>query len=161
MILLAGGCTSNTSLDPESAKNGIVIQDQDLISQISSSPASVQINGIEYVLKSSAWRDFMPIVNPPVRLNLNNTLIRTDENSIQSTIEILQQYILKENKIWRPDKSEVRLNESSPNQLNIVSREGPTWEVGSKVDVGLKIKDQETGNIYWLAVPDVEITETH
>jgi len=156
-----GGCTTNTSFEDESPQNGDLIQDQNLVSQISSAPSSLKVNGIEYTVESYAWRDFMPSVDPPVRLNLKNTLIRTDEDSIQSSIEILQHYIVKDGEIWRPNEVEVRLNQSSPNQLDIISREGPIWEIGSKVDVGLKIKNKETGNIYWFSIPEVQIAETH
>jgi len=81
-----GGCTTNTSFEDESPQNGDLIQDQNLVSQISSAPSSLKVNGIEYTVESYAWRDFMPSVDPPVRLNLKNTLIRTDEDSIQSSI---------------------------------------------------------------------------
>lgn len=155
------GCTTNTSFENESPQNGELIRDQNLVSQISSSSASTTVNGVEYTVESYAWRDFMPIVDPPVRLNLKNTLIRMDGDAIQSNIEILQHYIVKENEIWRPNELESRQNQSSPNQLDIISRDGPTWEVGSKVDVGLKIKNQESGNVHWFSVSDVKITETH
>ena len=155
------GCTTNTSFEDESPQNGDLIQDQRLVSQIRSAQSSLMVNVIEFTVESYAWRDFMPIVDPPVRLNLNNTLIRTDGESIQSNIEIVKHYIVHEGKIWRPTEVEVRLNQSSPNRLNIISREGPIWEVGSKVNVGLKIKNQETGNIYWFSVPEVTIAETH
>ena len=155
------GCTTNTSFEDESPQNGDLIQDQNLVSQIRSAPSSLMVNGIEYTVESYAWRDFMPSVDPPVRLNLNNTLIRTDGDSIQSDIEIVQHYIVHEGKIWRPTEIEVRLNQSSPNQLNIISRQGPIWEVGSKVDIGLKIKNHESDNVHWFSVSDVQITETH
>lgn len=161
LMFSVAGCTTNTSFEDESPQNGDLIQDQQLESQIRSAPSSLMVSGIEYTVESYAWRDFMPIVEPPVRLNLNNTLIRTDGDSIQSTLEIIQHYIVHEGEIWRPTEVEVRLNQSSPNQLNIISREGPIWEVGSKVEVGLKIKNQDTGNIYWFSVPEVQIAETH
>jgi hypothetical protein len=160
VAFLTIGCVNNTSTKIEPPQNGEIILDQDLVSQINSSPSTQTINGVEYTVEPYAWRDFMPIVNPPVRLNANNTLIREDGNTIQSDFEIVQHYIVRDKEIWVPDDIEVRQNQSSPNQLHIVSREGPTWEIGSKVSVGLKIKNQETGNIFWLSVPKVEITQT-
>lgn len=160
ITLLSVGCVNNTSTEIELPQNGEIILDQDLLSQINSSPTVITINSAEYSVDPYAWRDFMPVVNPPVRLNSNNTLIRKDGNSIRSDIEIIQHYIVRNNEIWVPKDLEVRQNQSSPNKLHIISREGPTWEVGSKVKIGLKIKNQETGDVFWLSVPDVTIDKT-
>jgi hypothetical protein len=160
IAFLAVGCVNNTSSKIEPPQNGKIIQDQELASQINSSPGTITINDVEYTVKSYAWRDFMPIVNPPVRLNSNSNIIRTDDTAIQDNIEIVQQYVVKGNEIWIPQELEVRQNQSSTNQLDIVSRQGPTWEIDSKVTVGLKIQNQQTGDVYWLSVPNVPIVKT-
>ena len=160
IAFLAVGCVNNTSTKIEPPQNGEIIRDQDLLSQINSSPSVITINNVEYSVDPYAWRDFMPIVNPPIRLKSNNTLIREDGNNIQSDIEIIQHYIVRDKEIWVPEDVEIRQNQSSPNQLHIISREGPTWEIGSKVNVGLKIKNQETGDVFWLLVPNVTIVKT-
>ncbi|MDZ7693697.1 MAG: hypothetical protein U5K69_21690 [Balneolaceae bacterium] len=160
VVFLAVGCVNNTSSKIEPPQNGEIIRDQDLVSQINSSPSTLTINGVEYTVEPYAWRDFMPIVNLPVRLNANNTLIREDGNTIQDDFEIVQHYIVRDKEIWIPHDIEVRQNQSSPNRLHVVSREGPEWEIDSKVNVGLKIKNQKTGDIFWLTVPKVEIVQT-
>lgn len=160
IAFLAAGCVRNTNSEVELPQNGEIIQDLDLVSQIVSSPDTITIDDVEYTVESYAWRDFMPSVTPPVRLNSNSTLIRTDETAIQSNVEIIQQYIVRENAVWIPDESEVSQNQSSPNQLHIVSREGPTWEIGSKVRVGLKIKDQEADEVFLISAPNVPIVKT-
>lgn len=160
MIFLVGGCINDSSPELKTPENGKIIIDQNLKSQINSSPPSVVINDTEYRIESYAWRDFMPSINPPVRLIVNTTLIRTDGEPVQNNIEVLRQYVVKDHEIWRPDDLETRQNQSSPNQLNIISREGPTWEIGSTVTVGVEIENADTGNVYWFSLPEVEIVKT-
>ncbi|MDZ7807047.1 MAG: hypothetical protein U5K71_08015 [Gracilimonas sp.] len=160
IIFSMAACVSSSNFETESPNNGEIILDKEIVSQINSSSSSVSVNGAEYMIGSFAWKDFMPIVDPPVRLTIKNTLIRTDGNNIQSNIEIIQHYIVRENEIWRPNEMEVRQDQSSSNQLDIISREGPTWEIGSKVNIGLKIKDHRTGNIHWLSITEVEVVRT-
>jgi len=155
-----GGCVSSASLDPISTENGEIIQDQKIVSQIQSSSTSTKIGEIEYSIESYAWRDFMPIVNPPVRLILKNTLIRSDGDPIESSIEVMQHYVVKGSDIWRPVDVETRQDQNRPGQIEILSRDGPTWETGSKVLVGLKIKNLQTDTIHWLSATEVEIIRT-
>ncbi len=158
--LFAASCVFNANTDIEPPKNGVFIQDQELVSQINSSLGTVTIDGIAYSLESYLWRDFMPIIDPPVRLNANNTLIREDGNAIPSDIEIVQHYIVNDSEIWVPDDMETRQSESNPNELDTISRKGPTWEIGTKVDVALEIEHQETGEIFFFSVSDVSIDKT-
>ncbi len=160
LALLAVACTDNTGSDTEPPLNGEITRNQELASQINSSPGTVTVSDVEYTMESYAWRDFMPSVNPPVRLNTISTLIRTDETAIQDNIEVVQHYIVKAGEIWIPQELEVRQNQSSPNQLDIISRKGPTWEVGSKVTIGLKIRNKATSEVYMISTPDVLIAET-
>lgn len=160
IIFTIAGCVSSASLDPESPKNGDIIQDQEIASQIRSSSSSTMIGEVEYSIESYTWRDFMPIVDPPVRLILKNTLVRTDGDPIKSSIEVMQQYVVKGNEIWRPSDMEFRQDQSNPQKLVILSRGGPTWETGSKITVGLKIVDQQTGAFHWLSATEVEIVRT-
>ena len=160
ITFLLVGCVNNTSSEIEPPQNGEIIQDQALVSQINSSPNTITINDVEFMVESFVWRDFAPIFNPPAGLITNNTLIREDGNTIQSDIEIVQHYIIRDREIWVPDDIEVRLNQSSPHRLNIVSRKGPEWEIDAKVNVGLKVKNQETGDVFWLTVSNVPIVKT-
>lgn len=160
IIFVIAGCVSSGSLDPLPPENGEIIQDQNIESQIHSSSSSTTIGDVEYSIESYTWRDFMPIVDPPIRLVLKNTLVRTDGAPIDSTIEVIQQYVVKGSEIWRPGDLEVRPQQSDPGRLDILSREGPTWETGSKVSVGLKIRDQRTGTLHWLSSSEVEIVRT-
>jgi hypothetical protein len=160
IIFAVAGCVSSASFEPLPPKNGEIIQDQEIASQIRSSSSSTMIGEVEYRIESYTWRDFMPIVDPPIRLILKNTLIRTDEGPIDSSIEVIQQYVVKGSEIWRPGDLEVRHHQSDPGRLDILSREGPTWETGSKVSVGLKIRDQQTGTLHWLSNEGIEIVRT-
>lgn len=154
------GCVNNTTSEIEPPQNGEIILDQTLVSKINSSPAAITVNNVEYTVESFIWRDFAPSINPPTGLLVNNTLIREDGKTIQNDFEILQHYIVRKREIWIPDDIEVSLNLSSPNRLNILSREDPGWEIDSKVNVGLKIKNQETGVVSLLSVSNVPIVKT-
>lgn len=160
LALLIVACADTTRSDTESPLNGEITRDPELVSQINTSPNTVTVNDVEYSMESYAWRDFMPIVNPPVRLNTISTVIRTDETAIQDNIEIVQHYIVKGDEIWIPQELEARQNQSSPDQLDIVSRKGPTWQVGSEVTIGLKFRTQATSEVYVLSTPNVLIAET-
>lgn len=156
----AASCAFNANTDIEPTENGVLIQDQELVSEINSSPDTVTIDGIDYSLESYMSRNFMPIVEPPVRLNANNTLIREDGNALPSNIKIVQHYIVNDSEVWVPDDIEVKQSGSNPNYLDIISREGPTWETGTKVDVALEVKHQETDEVFMFSVTDVSIIRT-
>jgi len=160
ITFLTVGCVNDTSSEIEPPQNGEIIRDQALVSLINSSPDAITIDDVEYTVESFVWRDFAPSFNPPAGLLANNTLIREDGNTIESDFEIVQHYIVRDRDIWVPDDKEVRLNQSSPNRLHVVSREGPEWEIDSKVNIGLKIKNQKTGDVFWLSVSSVPIVKT-
>jgi hypothetical protein len=160
ITFLTVGCVNDTSSEIEPPQNGEIIRDQALVSLIKSSPNAKTIAGVEYTVESFVWRNFAPSFNPPAGLLANNTLIREDGNTIESDFEIVQHYIVRDRDIWIPDDTETKLNQSSPNRLHVVSREGPEWEIDSKVNVGLKIKNQGTGDVFWLSVSSVRIVKT-
>lgn len=161
ITFLTVGCVNDTSSEIEQPQNGEIIRDQAIILLINSSPDATTIDDVEYTMESFVWRDFSPGSNPPASgLRANNTLIREDGNTIENDFEIVQHYIVKNTDIWVPDNKEVRLYQSSPNRLYVISREGPEWEIDSKVNVGLKIKNLETGEVFWLSVSGVPIVET-
>ncbi|MFA5668231.1 MAG: hypothetical protein WC967_03240 [Balneolaceae bacterium] len=156
------GCVNDASPKIESPLNGKLIQDQKLVSQINASPNTITINEVEYTLESSVWIDLMPSIDPfSDGLYAFSALVRVDGNTKQSDIEIVQYYIVNGKEIWVPDDTEVRQNQSSPNRLEIISREGPAWDRDSKLNIGLKIKIQKTGKLFWLLSPNVPIEETH
>lgn len=157
----AVSCVNNPTSDIEPPKNGTLVQNQELASQIKASPDTVTIDNVKYSVEPHAWRNFMPSVDPPVTLNSNVTLIRADGIAIPGNIEIIQQYIIKEKLIWVPDDIDLIHNKSSPNKVHIVSREGPVWEVGSSVTVGLKIKDKKTGKVFLFSVSGVPIVKAY
>lgn len=160
ITFLIVGCVNDTSSEIEPPQNGEIIRDQALLSLINSSPNAKNIGGVEYTVEAFVWRDFAPSINPPAGLLANNTLIREDGNTIDSDFEIIQHFIVKDRDIWVPDDTEVRLNQNSTNRLHVVSREGPEWEIDSKVNVGLTIKNRETGDVFWLTVSSVPIVKT-
>ena len=160
IFLFAIGCDHSGSSDSYYFPNGKLIQDQDLVSQIISSPKSITINNIKYSLESFAWRDYMPGRNPNDWINASNTLVREDGKTIKDNFSIVQQYVIKDQEIWIPFNIDVRLNLSNTSRLIIVSREGPTWDVDTKVDFGLKFKSPDTGAVFWLSTSSIPIART-
>lgn len=160
LLILIAGCDNTFLSGQDSELNGKIIQDEQLKSEILNAPTEITMDGVTYTAEVFAWRDFMPVVNPPVRLIALNKLVRVDQEPIPDHIDLVQQYLVHGDAIWVPDYSPEDRPNTIPYQKEKISRNGPEWETGTEVTVGIKVINAETGQSLILSVPGVTIEKT-
>lgn len=126
------------------------------LEKLSSAPESVTIAGEECVLKTSMWRDFMPPHEPDGRpliaivevLNKNNV-------NINEKLNIDKVWIIKGQVTW---ESALADEEYGTIKRKVV-RNGPKWGPNIKVDVVIRVID-ENKNEYFLKASNQDIYRT-
>ena len=102
----------------------------------------VQIDGREYTLTASAWRDFQPVAPPDGQpLVVVVKLTSADQASVPADLEIDHVWVLKGKEQWsaKPEAG------ARPSETSV--RGGPKWGPGIKVDVVARLKQ---GKKTWL-----------
>ncbi len=105
---------------------------------IASAPEQVRIDGREFTLAASAWRDFQPIA-PPNGQPLIVVVEVTPSDMMPSPTDIAvdRVWVLNGKKQWSAKP------EQSTTQLETAVRGGPKWGPGIEVDVVAELKRGE------------------
>jgi hypothetical protein len=117
----------------------------------------IEINGTEYTLETSLWRDFMPISPPDGRPLVAVIRVKAlGETAISSKIDATRLWVVKGKEIWETEFT----NEERPtigDTLEKIGRDGPKWEPGISVDVVVRIIDLKSGKSYLLKASNQDI----
>jgi len=106
-------------------------------------PHQVYIDGNSYGLETSLWRDFMPIC-PPGGTPLA-VVIYAKEIHFQPIPDYIHcdlVWVINDNEVWQTELSEY----DRPDNLTLIKAyagNGPKWEPGSKVDVVVRLIDND------------------
>ena len=123
---------------------GKIINDPEFAEELRQSNDTLTIGDNTLVLKTDLWRDFFPPAeengSPMVTIN---KITDIDSVTLQSTINLKKQYVLKEDEIWTADYSEVKENDFI---LEGIVRDGPKW--GPNIEVDVVCEFENSGIIY-------------
>lgn len=129
---------------------------------LSSAQDTIRIAGVQLVLETYLWRDFMPVSPPdgkPLRAAVN--LIPVNSENLPPNITMDKIWIINGKEIWSDTLTYTGQKTSGTNipTLKMMAQNGPKWEPGSLVKVIVRVKDDQ-GKIYLLQAKDQEIQKT-
>ncbi len=129
--------------------------------ELKDSPEIIYIDSLELRLEANVWIDFMPSIGPKDNgLISYNNLIEINKKEIVSRFELVKQYIIKRNEIWEVNYDSTERPESLNYIIEGISRDGPQWKNGKKVDVVCQFIDIFTSKIYLIIDKNKEIEIT-
>ncbi|MGM0589028.1 MAG: hypothetical protein ACQETE_11465 [Bacteroidota bacterium] len=149
------GCMVD-STTTTSIENGAITHDQKMLATIRSADTTPTIQGITYTGKAHLTRNFMPSVNPPVRLVAAIEVQTVSQQPIPESLKASQFYIVKGQQVWIPDEIEQKTT-STPSVNFLFARNGPEWQNNTEATVGVKLEDTQRDKIYYLQIPNVSI----
>lgn len=161
LLLLATGCLVDNNSD-ENEINGTVVGDRAIISEVMKATQTSTLDGISLTVDAFVWRDFQPTIpqNGKNGILSSVTLQSVNGEPITGRFRLTQQFVVNTDEVWIPDFE----NEDSPGDdsatIRKISRNGPIWEPGDDVQVGVNIEDQQTGKSMLLSVKDLGIVRT-
>ena len=119
------------------------------LADLRNTPTTVTLEGKPVEIAVSLWRDFMPI-SPPDGKPLTMVL-RTQSSSPVS--DIVRAWVVNGSDVWNSAP------ERNAGTADWVSRDGPKWTPGTRVDVVVRLRAQG-GSETRLRIPSVLIERT-
>jgi hypothetical protein len=117
----------------------------------------VQIDGHDYTLTASAWRDFQPVAPPDGQPLVVALKVSAPDGTPVPAVLIDNVWVLKGKEQWSA-KPEKAIQEQGVPHLETAVRGGPKWGPGINVDVVVRLKQ---GKKTWLVrAAGVEIKRT-
>lgn len=114
-------------------------------------------------LRASIWRDFMPFATSlsgseklaarSKHTSMNAIITLTDEHGtpLPQSLHAETIWILQGDAAWKTSAIEERRNAEVFSDCEFVIHDGPTWQLGSQVDVIIRLKDR-SGKTSLLAI---------
>ncbi|MEJ2050588.1 MAG: hypothetical protein P8Y60_12265 [Calditrichota bacterium] len=129
---------------------------------LSSAQDTIGIAGVQLILETYLWRDFMPVSPPdgkPLRAVVN--LIPVNSETLPPNITMDKIWIINGKEIWSDTLNNAGQKVAGANlpKLEMMAQNGPKWEPGSLVKVIVRVKDDQ-GKTYLLQVKDLPIHKT-
>ena len=108
-----------------------------------SAPESVEVDGRQYTLTASLWRDFQPVAPPngqPLAAVLK--VLASDMMPLPADLAIDHVWVLNGEKQWSAtaDQPQGGREQSAATYLEEAVHGGPKWGPGIKVDVVVRLK---------------------
>jgi hypothetical protein len=125
-----------------------------------SAPKQIYVQKKKLIAEAYLWRDFMP-GSPPDRFSLMASIkLKSDDvSSFATDIKVLKVWLLRGKDVWSTENQEVRIGMGPANEIEIVIRNAPKWNVGSYIDVVVKLTDK-AGRSLLLKAPAQKIEAT-
>jgi len=127
---------------------------------IATAPERVQVDGREYTLSASAWRDFQPIAPPDGQpLIVVVKVSPTDAQPLPGGLAIDRVWVVHGKDRWsvKPEPASLR-GVTTPTDLETAVRGGPKWGPGIKVDVVARLRQGK--KTYLVKATGIEIKRT-
>ena len=167
IALLFFGCRED-ELFPDDGENtpvfeevNEIISDKELISKLKNDAVETLVTETgSFVLEAYLWRDFMPVSpsggKPLVAIN---KLISTNLIPIPDNIHLARQYVIYNDFCWISSYEDEERPQDKYRQEKI-SRNGPLWGPGVRVDVVVAVYDSKTQKTYFIINKDTRIIRT-
>ena len=129
---------------------------------LSSAQDTIGIAGVQLILETYLWRDFMPVSPPdgkPLRAAVN--LIPVNNENLPPNITMDKIWIINGKEIWSDTLNNAGQKVSGENlpRLKMMAQNGPKWEPGTLVKVIVQVKDDQ-GKIFLLQAKDQPVHRT-
>lgn len=101
-----------------------------------------------FTLEAYPYRDFMPSTSPGTRGLICVNRLVTTTGAVPSGLSLKMQFVIHGDSLWCAPYDKGTLRE--PSAIERVSRNGPLWEPGVKVDIIAIVHDKNTQKDYYL-----------
>jgi hypothetical protein len=146
LALLLAGCENTTAISPQP-------------SLLRDAPTQVRVDGYDLLLTADLWRDFMPVAPPDGQPMVAVLRIRTaDGRPFPEGVTADKVSVVQGDQVWTAATRQEHSSQQA-NTLEVVARDGPRWDPGSRVDVIVYLHDA-AGREYRLRAPDQLIQRT-
>ena len=149
LIYVMLGCNNDVSKSDDTHYN---------IDSLLSAPTQIDINGQQFELSPYLWRDFMPV--SPIDGKPMIALIKvytTDSLALPSSLTPDSLWIINGKQVWTTTFSP-KEQRTFEDHLESIARNGPKWGPGIKVDVVIRLKNNN--DIYYLKATNITINRT-
>ncbi|RMG68212.1 MAG: hypothetical protein D6715_02855 [Calditrichaeota bacterium] len=166
--LLLAGCPSGSNQMREPAPSG---EDREAagrpvkIDQLLEAPTQLRLGNLTLHLEAYLWRDFQPVSPPsgqPLRVSVKIVARPQPEKPLSSWLKAQRVYLVygPQHQTWEADLNPSGSAQIPPGVLEAFASGGPLWEPGGKVEVIVRLQDQE-GHSYLLRAPQQVIQKTY
>jgi hypothetical protein len=112
------------------------------LNDLLAAPLTVEINGRQFTLETALWRNFMPVVSHlETRLVALVFITAVDGQPFPDDIDATRLWVINGDKVW--ETTFVReARPRSPTQLDQLEKgadKGPMWDVGTQVEVVVRV----------------------
>jgi len=132
------------------------------LERLREAPLQIEIDGRQYTLETSLWRDFMPPTSPGGSdLAAVIDITAVDKLPFPAEIDSNKLWVINGEEVWETGFAEELRppDQGHLYQLRKVARGGPKWEVGSQVEVVVRVITR-SGGIYLLRATNQKIGMT-
>ncbi|HEX6371331.1 MAG TPA: hypothetical protein VF006_20600 [Longimicrobium sp.] len=127
-----------------------------LPSHLREAPTQVQVEEHSLIMETYVGRDFMPISPPDGKPMVAVLRIRTvDGQPFPSGVTAERVSVVQGDQVWTAPTIKEH-DSQEPHTLEVIAREGPKWQPGTKVDVVVYLRDS-AGREHLLRAPDQTI----
>lgn len=162
LLFVATGCLIDSNSGDDEF-NGRVVKNSAILPRVMDAPQTTVVDGIELSVEAFVWRDFQPSIPESGNGMMSSvTLESVNGETISGRFKITQQFVVhtRNNSIWIPDMSASDSSRNDATTRHKISRNGPLWETGTKILVGISIKDLQTDQDFMLSIKDLSISRT-
>lgn len=146
LALLLAGCENTTTISTRP-------------SLLRDAPTQVRVNGYSLVMETYLGRDFMPAAPPDGQPMVAVLRIRTaDGRPFPAGVTADRVSVVNGDQVWTAATHQEHPSQQA-NTLEVVARDGPKWDPGTKVDVVVYLHDAARRE-YRLRAPDQLIQRT-
>jgi hypothetical protein len=141
--LLLAGCENTTTISTQP-------------SLLKEAPTQVRVDGQNLVMEVYVGRDFMPVSPPDGKPMVAVLRIRTvDRSPFPAGVTAEKVSVVQGDAVWTAPTVKEHASQE-PGTLEVIAREGPRWEPGTRVDVIVYLRDS-AGREDLLRAPDQTI----
>jgi hypothetical protein len=112
------------------------------LNDLLTAPLTVEINGRQFALETALWRNFMPVVtHSETRLVALVFITAVDRQPFPAEIDGTRLWVINGDKVWETT-FETEARPRSPQHLNQLEKgadSGPWWDVGTEVEVVVRV----------------------
>jgi hypothetical protein len=133
LSILSLSCSSKTPTEPAVPSAA---------AELRATPTSVVVHGVRLTLRTSLWRDFMPISPPDGKpLIVLARVEGADGSPVPAVIEATTISVVFSDSLWTAAAKEEQSRAAAAPAYEVIARDGPKWGPGVHVDVVVRLTD--------------------
>jgi hypothetical protein len=129
------------------------------IEELLASHGELQVGGKTLIGEAFLWRDFMPTDRPDTRLRALVHVFTQDSTALPNGLRVTRLWVVNDPVAWETSHFEGDRPTQPIYQLERYAINGPEWEVGTLVDVVVRVEGVPGGAVL-LRLPSVSIVRT-